>query len=141
MNKVKKFQSLVCIAMLTVMMGCANIEASAAAKTIDVTIEFDSNGCPTSANMNLLSRGAPRDKLLFTSNPLKTGDKYNEFSLTFDPFVGRPYNSNKGVYRSLPLSGKATPSRHNSGQKEFKFKYVINAENCASIDPVVIIDR
>ena len=120
--------------------GCAS-SAVAQNSPINATIEFGPDGCPTGANTTLVSQGMPGDRVIFTSNPLKTGDQFNEFELTFDPFVGRSYRSNNGVKRTPPLSRTSTPGRHQAGQTKFTFKYIINAENCAPIDPIIIIDR
>jgi hypothetical protein len=125
---------------LSAVAACANAGVSPPNGVINATVEFGTDGCPTAVNENLTSTGKSGQRIIFTSNPLMTGDRYNDFQLTFDPFVGRPYKSNKAVLRTQPLSGMSTPSKHKTGQTKFDFKYVINAEGCEPIDPRIIID-
>lgn len=120
--------------------GCVNNPA-ASSNIIDATIQFDADGCPTAANANLTRTGKPGQRIRFTSDPLKNGNEFNEFVLTFDPFVGRTYESKNGVEITTPLSASSIPSKHGANQTQFKYKFVINAEGCEPIDPMIIIDR
>ena len=133
-EKLLKFISLV--AYIAVLTACSTYPAplnATAARDISIVISFDAQGCPTSANANLSHSAKPGDKLIFTSSP-----DNQQYSLTFGPFVGKPYTSNtKGEIKTLPLSKNSFAAN----VLKAEFKYSIYATNCAMIDPKIIIDR
>jgi len=135
------------LVLLTFISACNNEDEQGMqgvnSNNVPATIHFNSDGCPIDAdiNRNMVAQGTPGQKILFTSSPLKTGDKFNDFELTFDPFAGRTYKSTEGKYLSMPLARQSIPSRTNQNQTEYRYKFVINAEGCDPVDPMIIIDK
>ena len=130
----KLFKPISLVAYVAVLTACSTYPATVtAARDIPIVISFDAAGCPTSANANLSNSAKPGDKLVFTSSPAD-----QQYSLTFGPFVGKPYNSDSnGTIKTLPLNGKSFATQ----LQQAEFKYSIYADGCQMIDPKVIIDR
>lgn len=104
----------------------------------EVTINFDSNGCPTGVTpppsqkplCDLHADGgvcAKRgDKIMWVSSPAGT-----QFEVYFDPFVGRPY-------KSLPPDhNKTSPVKIHKDSKKGKYEYSVFGKDCKSEDSVL----
>ena len=104
-----------------------------------ITISF-SGDCPDASNAGLTITEDVGKRLLFVSSP--AGKAY---SITFDPFVGRPYRSDRdGEIKTLPLSASAIPRRPEAKRdapEEFVFKYTIHAPGCDPVDPRIVVRR
>lgn len=121
------------------------------AATLEIPVLFDDMGggkfCPSPRNdevsvgVKVKHKGKANQKVVFRGSP--AGHAY---SLSFDPFSGKLYKSNRdGVISNykIKLSSGSIPTKAESdpNQKNFSFKYSIYAKDCPTIDPIIIIER
>lgn len=130
------------VGILTTMIasGCASPDTArlvARTKTTPfytVTINFDSDGCPTSVtppsqpSCTLPADGLcanPGKAVQWVSSPAGT-----PFEVYFDPFVGRPYSSR-------PPDEKTNPVVVRVGSMEGDYKYSVLGVICTGANPVL----
>lgn len=119
---------------------------SSSSERVEIPVYFDESGCPSMVGENQSTPVKPGKRLTFISDPLKTGNVFNEFNLSIGPFTTVRYNSKNGKLKSYKkIDKRATPKKDNGNGRfkpgqDFKYKYTINATNCDPVDPIVIID-
>jgi hypothetical protein len=115
--------------------GCASAPKNVAT-TKNVEITFNAQGCPTAVTPNTaieISKSAG-DKVKWQAVDSSGDDLGTDFDIYFDPFKGRPLNSNrKGRVQSPPIDSD-TPVG-------VEFKYTIVGSECLAspLDPRIII--
>jgi len=128
---------LVGILIAMIVSGCVSPGAASTRTTADyiVTINFDNNGCPidvTPPSQPSCSVKAdkgvcanPNKGIQWVSNPVGT-----PFEIYFDPFVGRPYQSN-------PPDEKTRAIVIDRDTKAGIYKYSVYGEDCTGGNPVL----
>lgn len=134
-----------------VILGASLASTASFATTLEVPVLFDDMGggkfCPSPRNdevtvgVKVKHKGKANQKVVFKGDPAG-----HEYSLSFDPFSGKLYKSDRsGVISNykVKLNAGSIPSKSESdpNQKNFSFKYSIYAKDCPTIDPIIIIER
>lgn len=130
--KINSLTTLLLIPAIVIVVGCAPMPRSPT--THDLRLDFDGAGCPIGAQSGV--EGYVGDRIRFYSSPVG-----NPFTVTFDPFIGRRYQSRSADedVTSPPINPTSLPPKSGSDEETVVFKFSVHALNCPSLDPQVIV--
>ena len=146
MNKINSIVSLfVILAGVMLMLGaCTGQEGPESSDNhkVDVSVIFDSEGCPESVDPNspLLDQ-KKGTRIVWTARDKQGNPIGVAFGVYYNPFVGKSSNreTKNGVLRSPPVNTAAASASHG----ETVYKYTILADACPDkpLDPNIRVQR